>query len=223
MKRRWAFSLAVVGVMLATVAAAFATNAAFSTHEDTSAAAAVSGIGTVPESKTGATLPQHSSASTPAGSSEHTYAVKNAGTVVVRLRDRSLTVGTIVAQPGWRFEPAKVEERLGIPVVEVSFIRARTEIVFTALLVDGAIVAREDVRDETGSGDDDDDGTVTPGSGQGNTGSSTTRGPQSNPGTTTTTDDSGGHGTGTTEGTDPIEPPEPTDPPEPTEPTEVEG
>ena len=225
MNRRVSCALTVVGVICATVAAAFATNAAFSLSTDSIAVAAVSGIGTVPEVAAPSSRGTRSDLADAADeASDHTYSVRDAGKVVLRQRLASLMVVEAIANPGWVSASVKSETRLGVPVVEVRFVNRTNEVVFTALLIDNSIIARDEVRNESslaGDGGDDENSTTTPGTGTHNHGSTTTT--RSDPPSTDTTEpteateptettDSGGHDG--PEPTDAPELPEPTDPPE---------
>ena len=225
MHRRVSFGLTISSVIVATVAAAFATNAAFSSSTDSSAVAAVNGIGTVPEAATASSVVRLARSDATTEMSDHTYSVRDAGKVVLRQRSASLAIVEAIANPGWRSQSAKSETRLGIPVVEVSFVNGRSEVVFTALLVDNAIIARDELRAESSSvgdgGGDDGNATTTPGTGNHNaeptvttrldpTSTETTKQPE----TTETTEDHQRGGHDGPEPTDAPELPEPTDPPE---------
>ena len=221
MRRRITIILAATSVTVATVAAAFASNAAFSINEDSSVAAPVPGIGTVPELDTSAFGNDGiEGVLVKDRPNDHAYAAGEAGWVVLRNGVDVLTLVEVVPSSGWRTDRTTTERRLGIPLVEVVLTKGTRQVEFTALLVEGEIIARvelEDKHDESnesgeGTGDHDDDSTPAHGSGRGTSGGS-----EDDP--TPTTDDDLQGATETTddehdEHDEHDEPPEPPEPPE---------
>jgi hypothetical protein len=225
MNRRVVAALAVVGVTVGTVAAALATSAAFSTSEDSSAAAAVAGIGTVPEVATSS--PGTSKGSHGAGQSaaaEHTYSVRDAGRVVVRRSGSGLAFVAVVAHSGWKAEGQKADTRQGVPFVEVGFVGVNSEIVFTALLVEDEIITRIEDREEPDGNDGDENEGDAPTTGvtvrNGKTTSPTSDDDRGSTSPTINSSDDDHNSNDDDSTTEPTEPPEPAEPKEPTEPTE---